>query len=126
MSRKRKLKRLRLVVKYLIDWPRGSKGYVPWTRRLTGSCGVSNDRTKLVIRVDLERVWKLGRQEARRFKKSQFDMFLDEFIDTVIHEYVHRFQPPYSEHKKYEEEALRFSKVGRWTRYPPKSKPARR
>lgn len=105
-------------LRFLIDWPRGRRGYLPWPRREFAIIDKKHKRgaRKFVIKTDLEKTWKDSRLDARRSHRNQFDEFLDTLVDDILHEVVHHYQPKFMRESKAEREARDFAMYGRWTR----------
>lgn len=107
-------------LQFRIDWPRGRYGYLPWNRadRTYGIMDKPHRARSRKYRgkIDLGKNWKVAYFEARHQKKNQFERFLDNLIDTVLHEVVHKFQPRRTLEAQAEKEASNFAMYGRWTR----------
>lgn len=103
-------------VAWLLDWPRGRLGYLPWNRKAREFADTTNGRRSCPVKVDLGKIWKTAERDGRNQKRRQFETFMDELVDTVIHEYYHVYQPPYTRKKKAESGAFQFAMLGRRTR----------
>ena len=103
-------------VAWLLDWPRGRLGYLPWNRKARELADTTFNRRPCPVKVDLGKTWKIAEREGQAQKRGKFEMFLDELVDTVIHEYYHVFQPRYTREKRAEAGANLFAMYGRRTR----------
>ena len=106
--------RIRVEYRFLIDWPHGKYGYVPWTHR-ERECGCTYNRGRGLkeVRVDLERTWKRSRQKARRVHRNQFQAFMSELVDDLAHETHHAFEPYWTRWDKGERGAKLFASYAR-------------
>ncbi len=101
--------RIRVEYRFLIDWPRGRYGYIPWTRR-ERTCGWTyyRGRGEVEVRIDLEATWKLAKLKARRKHRNQFQTFLSELVDDLAHETHHAYEPYWTRFRKAEHGAVLF------------------
>lgn len=106
------MRRLRVDVAFDI-----SNGQLPCSRRLFGFCHAPQDRrfTASIV-YDLEKHAKVARRAARKTHGAWFKEFMDEFVDTTVHEFVHFNEPPYARTHKSEKMSELFAKWGRKTR----------
>jgi O-methyltransferase involved in polyketide biosynthesis len=107
-------------LRFLVDWPRGRLGYLPW-RRTDRAFAIIDKKhkrgaRKFVVKTDLGKAWKDSQHDARLRHNNQFEEFLDTLIDDILHEVVHYYQSKFLRERQAEDEARKFAMYGRWTR----------
>ena len=73
-------------------------------------------KRRFTVRVNIAWAWESACQDAARFHKNQFEQFLDEILDTLLHEFAHIYGPCNLKTIRGERMARAFAMYGRWTR----------